>query len=168
MPSAKTAPVEIDILIDEPQWSKARLGVKTMFPLVLETACKALPQKIGAPIEVTVTLASDKQIKILNRDHRGKNKPTNVLSFPLWDDRSEIPRGKDAVPVGDIIIAYETMAREAVEQGKTLKAHTTHMLVHGFLHLLGYDHMNDTEAEEMEALEVKILKKLGIKDPYAT
>ncbi len=165
MPSAK--PVQIDILIEDKKWGKARLGVKTLFPLVLETACKTLPEKIKVPLEVTVTLSNDKAIKILNRDHRGKNKPTNVLSFPLWESRDDIPTGRDAVPIGDIIIAFETMAREAVEQEKSLKDHMAHMLVHGFLHLLGYDHMNDAEAEEMESLEVKILKKLKIKDPYA-
>ena len=72
------------------------------------------------------------------------------------------------VPAGDIIIAYETVAREAQEQSKTLKAHFIHMLVHSFLHLLGYDHMKDEEADIMENLEIKVLKKLGIKDPYAS
>lgn len=165
MPNAKK--IHIDTIIDEPSWSKARLGVKTFFPTVLETTFKTLPVKPKAPLEVSITLSNDKRIKVLNRDHRGKNKPTNVLSFPLWEGIEDIPPSREAVPIGDIIIAYETMVREAIEQDKKLKDHMAHMLVHGFLHLLGYDHMNDQEAEEMEALEVKILKKLDIKDPYA-
>lgn len=163
MPARK---IHVDILTDEPGWSKARLGLKTLVPDVLELAFKSLPQKPAAPLEISVTLTGDKDIKILNRDHRGKNKPTNVLSFPLWEGAGDIPASKSAVPIGDIIIALETMKREAVEQDKSLKHHFCHMLVHGFLHLLGYDHMTDSEAEEMESLETKILKKLGIKDPY--
>ncbi len=163
MPARK---IEVDILSDEPDWAKARLGLKTLVPEVLDLAFRTLPKKPAAPLEITVTLSNDRDIKALNRDHRGKNKPTNVLSFPLWEGLDDIPASKSAVPIGDIIIALETMKREAVEQDKSLKHHFCHMLVHGFLHLLGYDHMNETEAEEMESLETKILKKLDIKDPY--
>lgn len=159
--------VHIDLLIDEPGWSKARLGLKTLVPAALETAFKSLPVKPKAPLEIAITLSNDKNIKTLNRKHRNKNKATNVLSFPLWTSLEDIPRMSLPIPAGDIVIAYETMAREAAEQGKTLKAHFTHMLVHGFLHLLGYDHMTDGEATQMESLEIKILKKLDIKDPYA-
>lgn len=158
--------VHIDTVIDDPRWSKARLGLKTLLPVALETAFKTLPTKPKAPLDVTITLGTDKQIRVLNRDHRNKDKPTNVLSFPLWDTLDDIPASREPVPIGDIIIAFETMAREADEQDKSLKHHLTHMLVHGFLHLLGYDHMTDAEAAEMESLEVKILKKLEIKDPY--
>jgi probable rRNA maturation factor len=164
MPSTKA--IHIDVIVEDTSWSKARLGVKTFFPAVLEAAFKSLPVKPKSPLDVSITLTNDKTIKILNRDHRGKNKPTNVLSFPLWESIGDIPSGSEAVPLGDIIIAYETMAKEATEQNKKLKDHMAHMLVHGFLHLLGYDHMNDQEAEKMEKLEVKILKKLDIKDPY--
>lgn len=164
MPVSK---VHIDLLIDEPGWSKARLGLKTLVPAVLETAFKTLPVKPKAPLEIAITLSNDKAIKLLNRRHRGKNKATNVLSFPLWTSLEDIPKMSLPIPAGDIVIAYETMVREASEQDKTLKAHFAHMLVHGFLHLLGYDHMTDREAAQMEALEVKILKKLDIKDPYA-
>lgn len=164
MPNAKK--ISIDTITDDPNWGKARLGIKTLFPDVLEAAYKALPAKPKAPLDVTITLSNDKNIRVLNRDHRGKDKATNVLSFPLWDGIDDIPQSREAVPIGDIIIALETMKREAIEQDKSLKDHMSHMLVHGFLHLLGYDHMSDAEAEEMESLEVKILKKLGIKDPY--
>ena len=159
--------VHIDLLLDEPGWSKARLGLKTLVPTVLETAFKTLPIKPKAPLEIALTLSNDKNIKTLNRKHRNKNKPTNVFSFPMWSSVEDIPKMNLPIPAGDIVIAYETMAREALEQDKTLKAHFSHMLVHGFLHLLGYDHMTDKEALTMESLEIKILKKLGIKDPYA-
>jgi probable rRNA maturation factor len=164
MPSSK---IHVDLLIDEPAWSKARLGLKMLVPEVLEAAFKALPVKPKAPLEIAITLSNDKNIKTLNRRHRNKNKATNVLSFPLWASLEDIPPMRVPIPAGDIVIAYETMAREAGEQGKPLKAHFIHMLVHGFLHLLGYDHMTDSEAATMEGLEVKILKKLAIKDPYA-
>lgn len=165
--AARQSPIQADLLIDDPRWTKARLGLGKLVPLALETALRSLPKKPKAPLEVTVTFSTDKSIRVLNRTHRGKDKPTNVLSFPLWDSLSEIPPSKSAVPIGDIVIAIETMQREAVEQHKTLKAHLTHMLVHGFLHLLGYDHITDKLALEMETLEIKILKKLAINNPYA-
>lgn len=120
----------------------------------------------GISPELTVTLSHDSKIKILNKHYRAKDKPTNVLSFPMFDDISEIPANAGQVPIGDIIIAFETIKREAIEQNKTLPDHFTHMLIHGFLHLLGYDHMNDKDAKSMESLEIKILKKLGINNPY--
>ena len=104
--------------------------------------------------EITVVLAHDAFVKTLNRDFRGKDKPTNVLSFP-GDGH-----------IGDLVLAFETIEREAAEQGKSFKAHTQHLLVHGVLHLLGHDHIKDAEAEKMEALEIKILKKLGVANPY--
>ena len=100
----------------------------------------------------------------INAEWRGKDKPTNVLSFPAPRD-IPIPAGESR-PLGDIVLAYGVIAREAEEQGKTLRAHVAHLMVHGTLHLLGYDHETDVEAEEMEALETSILKGLGITDPY--
>ena len=104
--------------------------------------------------EMTVVLADDAFVKNLNRDFRGKNKPTNVLSFP-GDGH-----------LGDIVLAFETIERQAKEQNKTFKAHVQHLLVHGTLHLLGHDHMEEAEAEKMESLEIKILKELGVANPY--
>jgi len=104
---------------------------------------------------MAVVLADDAFIRELNRDYRGQDKPTNVLSFP----------GEDAY-LGDLILAYETVEREAREQGKSAKHHAIHLLVHGTLHLLGYDHMVAKDAARMEALEIKILKKQEIDNPY--
>ena len=113
-------------------------------------------------------LTDDSAIRALNRDWRGHDKPTNVLSFPAKQPRSR--RTGAAVPasLGDIVIAYETTAREASAEGKPLKHHLAHLAVHGFLHLLGYDHENDRDAKQMEPLETEILAGLGMPDPYAS
>lgn len=114
------------------------------------------------PAELSVLLTDDASIQVLNRDWRGKDKPTNVLSFP--GDPSPAP-GAPAM-LGDIAVAFQTVAREAGEQKKTLDDHLAHMVVHGMLHLLGHDHEDEAEAEEMEALEREFLADLGIADPY--
>ncbi|MCA0400961.1 MAG: rRNA maturation RNase YbeY [Proteobacteria bacterium] len=111
--------------------------------------------------EITLLLADDARVHALNRDYRGFDKPTNVLSFPA----ATMP-GDEAPALGDIALAFETCAREAREEGKELPDHLTHLVVHGVLHLLGHDHETDDEAEAMEALEVRVLAGLGINDPY--
>lgn len=115
------------------------------------------------PAEVSVVLTDDAEIRTLNRDWRGQDKPTNVLSFPL-EDRGPVG---GPCPLGDIVVAFETCAREAREEDKPLADHLAHMAVHGTLHLLGHDHEDPVEAEEMEALERAILARLGVADPYA-
>jgi probable rRNA maturation factor len=111
--------------------------------------------------EVSIVLADDTFIRDLNKNWRGKDKPTNVLSFPQDADPGHGP-----VTLGDIIMAYETIAQEATAQNKTFADHALHLAIHGLLHLLGYDHENDRQAEDMEALEILILGRLGIKNPY--
>ena len=113
---------------------------------------------------VSVLLTDDDEIAAINAEWRGKDKPTNVLSFPTPEDLP-VPDG-ELRPLGDIVLAHGVITREAAEQGKTLRDHTAHLIVHGTLHLLGYDHEVDDEAEEMEALETRILMGLGISDPY--
>jgi probable rRNA maturation factor len=114
--------------------------------------------------EIAVLFTDDAAIAEINAEWRGKDQPTNVLSFPTPDDMP-VPEG-EARPLGDIVLAHGVIVREATEQGKTLRDHTAHLIVHGTLHLLGHDHETDAEAEEMEALETRILKGLGISDPY--
>lgn len=167
MPTNKADPLLIDLIFDTPEWAKSKLSARKRVRDVLDLTWSMAPKRPkGIEPELTVTLTNDKSIKVLNRDYREKDKPTNVLSFPMWENMAEIPNGAGSIPLGDIIIAFETIRREAIEQEKTLADHFTHMLIHGFLHLLGYDHMNEADANAMESLEIKILKKLDIKNPY--
>lgn len=112
--------------------------------------------------EVTIRIVDEGESQSLNRDYRGKDKPTNVLSFPF-----EAPPGVDIDLLGDLVVCRQVVEQEAQQQGKTLMDHWAHMVVHGSLHLLGYDHIEDDEAEQMEALERKILATMGVSDPYA-
>ncbi|RTZ16166.1 rRNA maturation RNase YbeY [Vibrio aquaticus] len=111
--------------------------------------------------EVTIRVVDEEESHQLNHDYRGKDKPTNVLSFPF-----EAPPGIEMDLLGDLIICRQVVEREAIEQNKPLMAHWAHMVVHGSLHLLGYDHIEDDEAEEMESLETEIMQGMGFKDPY--
>lgn len=117
------------------------------------------------PVEITVRLVGDAESQQLNRDFRGKDKPTNVLSFP-----SELPdflRDQlEVLPLGDLVICAPVVAQEAMEQGKGERDHWAHLTMHGVLHLLGFDHLEDAQAEEMEALEIRALASLGIANPY--
>lgn len=112
--------------------------------------------------EVTVRIVDEEESQQLNFDYREKDKPTNVLSFPF-----ELPPGVEELPLlGDLVICAQVVAVEAKEQGKELHHHWAHMVVHGCLHLLGFDHINDEDAQQMEAEEILILQQLGIKNPY--
>ena len=117
--------------------------------------------KVRGVSELSIVLTDDAEQQGLNRDWRGIDKPTNVLSFPQIE-----PFGPVTGILGDIVLARETLEREAVELGKPFNDHYTHLVVHGFLHILGYDHIDEAEALVMEGLETKILATLGIPDPY--
>jgi probable rRNA maturation factor len=112
--------------------------------------------------ELTIRLTDEEESQALNSEYRGKDKPTNVLSFPF-----EMPPGIPLELLGDLVICVGVVEQEAQEQAKTTEAHWAHMVIHGCLHLLGYDHIKDDEAEEMEALERDLLASLGYPDPYA-
>lgn len=120
----------------------------------------ALQSKPGH--ELTIRLVDEAESQSLNRQYRGKDAPTNVLSFP-----ADLPPELNIPLLGDLVICAQVVAREALEQDKPLEAHWAHMVIHGCLHLLGYDHSEDSEAEQMEALERQLLAQLGIADPYA-
>ena len=141
----------ITLLIQDPGWRTHR-GLQTKLSAAAEAARKAARLR-G---DFTILLTSDKALKALNREFRGKNKPTNVLSFP-----------SEGNYVGDIAIAHGVTRKEASAAGKAFADHAIHLTVHGVLHLAGHDHEDDGDAKRMEALEVKILKRLGIADPYA-
>jgi probable rRNA maturation factor len=160
--TSETADLTADILIESEAWE--------MLPEAEDIARRAVAaaaDTAGAPrnAELSVLLCNDETIATLNGQWRGKATPTNVLSFPALP----LPGADshDRVPLGDIAIAYETLVREAAESGKTAPAHLAHLVVHGFLHLIGYDHEIEDEAERMERLERDILARIGIPDPYA-
>ena len=111
--------------------------------------------------EIAVQVVAPATIRRLNREYRGKDKPTNVLSFP-----STVPAGITPQPLGDIVICPAVLKREAREQGKSERAHWAHLIVHGTLHLVGYDHEADADAQRMERREVAVLRRLGFSDPY--
>ena len=121
----------------------------------------AAVQPEGDEVEMTVRIVDEAESHELNLTYRGKDRPTNVLSFPFeCPDEVELPL------LGDLVICRQVVEREAAEQEKPLMAHWAHMIVHGSLHLLGYDHIEDNEAEEMESLETQIMQGLGFDDPY--
>ena len=150
--------LSIDITIEHDAW--ASLGdLDSLVARAVTAAVAESGRIVAAGAELSVVLCDDAFIQVLNRDWRDKDKPTNVLSFPAD------PSAR-AVTLGDIVVAYETSAHEATAEGKTLRDHFSHLIVHGVLHLLGYDHETDPEAEAMEALEVRALTTLGIASPY--
>ncbi len=122
-------------------------------------------------VEVSVKFTSDEEVRTLNRDYRGKDAPTNVLSFPMVqpDLFDTVDQNSDdgELLLGDIVLAHGVCSREAAEKGIAIEAHAMHLVVHGTYHLLGYDHMSDADAEEMEQAEREALAALGIADPYA-
>jgi probable rRNA maturation factor len=143
----------ITLLVEDSGWRGTR-GLNAR----LRRAAAAALKSAGLSGSLTLLLGSDEKLKTLNRDFRGRNKPTNVLSFPAATNQDSYR--------GDIAIAYGVTRREAEAAGKRFADHASHLVVHGVLHLAGYDHENPRDAEIMEPLEVKILKRLGIADPY--
>ncbi|HEX4696006.1 rRNA maturation RNase YbeY [Sphingomonas sp.] len=125
---------------------------------------------VAAAIEISMRLTTDDEVQTLNRQYRGKDKPTNVLSFPMVEpDLLETVTGNSddgEVLLGDIVLAHGVCATEAAARGIDLQTHATHLIVHGTLHLLGYDHIDEREADAMEAIETGALGQLGIADPY--
>lgn len=154
-------PVELDIIDETECWGALPDRTVAISDAVAAVEAECLDGD-AAPCCVTVLLCDDAEIRQLNRDFRNFDKPTNVLSFP-----ATAAPGQEPAPLGDIAIAFETVRAEAHEESKSLRDHTSHMVVHGMLHLLGYDHENGEDAERMERLEVRILEKLGIPDPYS-
>jgi len=154
--------LQSDISVECELWSKLA-GLDALVEHALQAARLEAGKTLFNRAEVSLLFCDDRRIQELNRDWRGLDKPTNVLSFPA----APADRLASAPLLGDIAIAFETVTKEARDEDKTLFDHTSHMIVHGFLHLLGYDHENEKEAEEMEDLERRALARLGIADPYA-
>jgi probable rRNA maturation factor len=152
----------VSIEVEDEAWA-ALPGLEVLARAAVDAAL-AVALSSDAAVDVAVLFTDDKAIAEINAEWRGKDMPTNVLSFPTAEGMP-VPEGEGR-QLGDIVLAYGVIAHEAAEQGKTLRDHTAHLIVHGTLHLLGHDHEGDGEAEEMEALETRILKGLGISDPY--
>jgi probable rRNA maturation factor len=149
----------IEVVVESPLW-KAVPSAKS----ALRRAIAAAARPETANAEIAVVLTDDRSIRSLNRQWRGHDNATNVLSFPAPSSERA-----DGIPIllGDIVIAYETTAKEAAAEGKSFLHHLSHLAVHGFLHLVGYDHESHDDAETMEGLERRILARLGVPDPYA-
>jgi probable rRNA maturation factor len=163
----------IDIVIEDPRWEEAELEA------LAEAAAVDTLEHLGFPVEgyeIAVLACDDARIADLNAEFRDKPTPTNVLSWPSYDLAADEDGAAPTPPpppdllmgesLGDIAIAYDTCLAEANEAGKNMADHVTHLIVHGVLHLLGYDHVRDRDATLMEGLETKILGKMGIADPY--
>jgi probable rRNA maturation factor len=147
----------VALVVEAPEWRKVSAGLLPQLRRAARLAWLRGPEESRSRNRFTILLTDDVKLKSLNCNFRGKDKPTNVLSFPA--------EGADAY-LGDVAVAYGVTSREAKEAGKPFAAHATHLVIHGVLHLLGYDHENAREARVMEPLEIAILAELGIADPY--
>jgi probable rRNA maturation factor len=157
-PQRRNRAPAIDIIVASVRW-KAERNARTLVKRAIVAAASAAATAGG---EVAIVLTDDAAIRALNRNWRKNNAATNVLSFPANGPGA----GGTSRLLGDIVIAYETTEREARAERKPFAHHLTHLAVHGFLHLVGYDHVADDEAETMEGLETRILDRLGVPDPY--
>jgi probable rRNA maturation factor len=153
--------LDLDVAVEGGAWSEVA-DIEALARRAVAAALGVASDAPRDPVEVSLLLTDDAGVRELNSAWRGKDKPTNVLSFPA-PEQPGVPGPRH---LGDIALAFETLQREARDEGKTVADHAAHLIVHGTLHLLGYDHETTGEAEIMEALEVKALKSLGIGDPY--
>ncbi|MBV9558822.1 MAG: rRNA maturation RNase YbeY [Pseudolabrys sp.] len=154
----RAAAPSIDILVQSPLWNEQPAAEQTVRDAIAAAAA-SLPDAQRKPNgEVSVVLTDDATIRALNKEWRKIDKATNVLSFPAGSNKDVI--------LGDVVIAYETLQRECAEEDRVFLHHLAHISVHGFLHLMGYDHETDAEADSMERLETAVLQRLGLPDPY--
>jgi probable rRNA maturation factor len=162
------AMLSLDIDIELP-WA-AGVDWADLAEAAAEAAGAVAPELANPRLSASLLFTSDAEVHVLNREWRAKDKPTNVLSFPMIERADLVAMPHDGAPemLGDLALAAETCAREAAEKGVSLEHHAAHLIVHGLLHLAGHDHeLGEAEAEAMEALETKALAKMGIADPYA-
>ena len=158
----------IEVAVSCPAWRETLPEAEDLCRRAARAACAAGrrgPLRRG-PVEASLVLADDDALRTLNRDYRGRDKATNVLSFPASETDSERAPGAPRM-LGDVIVAFGTAAAEAAAQGKSLADHLSHLVVHGMLHLLGHGHQTEADAERMERLETRVLAGLGVADPYS-
>lgn len=156
-----TTPSEIELQLDVQLAIENDSNLPTEEQLILWATAALLNRTEYEEPELTIRIVDEDESQELNYEYRGKNKPTNVLSFPF-----EAPAHVPIPLLGDLIVCKQVVEREAIEQEKTLTSHWAHMIIHGCLHLLGYDHIDDEEAEEMEGIEKVLMAELGFEDPY--
>ncbi len=167
------AGIEIDIAVEDPAWE---LDCPDYTPLIHRAVnlvfmhapvAQSLIQNAIEP-EISVVLTNDDAVHALNRDYRDKDKPTNILSFAMQDGENgwDAPTHPGPCALGDLVVAFQTVKRESLAENKAFSDHLTHLIIHGTLHLLGYDHIDDQQAEEMETLEIQMLGAINIKNPY--
>ena len=169
--------IVLNVTVDNPLWAEAVdfdavKVAEEIKDLAFDYVCEVADidfLELSKTFDVNVSLSDDAEIHRLNKEFRGIDKPTNVLSFANVDDDEfwDVLDKSERLDLGDIILAFETLQREAAEKQITVYAHYCHLLVHGFLHILGFDHQTDDEADEMEALEVEILEQFSVENPYA-
>lgn len=166
---------QLEISINEPSWQKALPELESLSGEVFSQTLDYVATHedidffaLNKSININLCLSNDSEVHALNKEFRGMDKPTNVLSFANIDDDSfdDLCQNEPEIELGDIIIALETMEREAKEQEISLHDHYCHLLTHGFLHLFGYDHIKENEARRMESFEIAILQRLNIANPY--
>lgn len=161
--------ITVDIATESDEWHSVHLSISLQG--LFEKCIRAVVEHPNTPtlpsnITISVLLTDDEHIKILNNEYRKKNKATNILSFPQQDNVENLKEMPYSLPMGDLALSISTIKIEAYEQNKILEHHLCHLIVHGMLHLLGYDHIKEDEAEIMEALECSILTPMGIRNPY--
>jgi len=161
--------VTVDVNVAAAAWSNACPEVESQVGAAAELTFEQMRSRIVLPFtaiaSLDILLTDDAEQRRLNRTWRGEDVPTNVLAFPGSDFGGALPPGAPLL-LGDVVLAFETVAREATEQNKPFTDHLRHLVVHGVLHLLGFDHQNDADASAMEMQEIEILTRLGVPDPY--
>ena len=163
--------LELNYTVKDKIWNNflQQIDINNYISNIFDTVIKVLKYKISKKkiIELSITFTNDKEIQKINKRFRNCDKATNVLSFPMYESEFlNVVQFEDYLPIGDVILSYDTILKESLEQGKNFENHLVHLIVHSILHLFGFDHIKDAEAEEMENLEVEILGVLGVGNPY--
>ena len=164
--TGKKPSITVDVSLQDPAWNSLAKIERIVKESALKTLELAILPKVAVDrdLEASLVLANDDLLHVLNNTYREKDKPTNILTFASLD--SEEPMTDGVLSLGDVFLSYETLMKEAKDQGRFITDHVRHLVVHGVLHLLGYDHIKENDATDMETLEIRILETLGVQNPY--